>query len=66
MHQMWRDHPFSQRKKTIKRVVGCSLKATGKGRGWKRFEKGVAGVDNIGGGGGLNKIVRVRNPVPTM
>ena len=52
---MWRDHPYSQRKKTIKRAVGCSLKATGKGRGWKSFEKVGAGVGNIGGGGILIK-----------
>ena len=52
---MWRDHPFSQRKKTIKRAVGFSLKATGKERGWKRFEKGGGGGRQYRGRGVLIK-----------
>ena len=42
-HQMWCNHPFSQRNKTIERAVG--------GGGWRRQER-----KEEGGGGGMDKI----------
>ena len=41
-HQMWRDHPFSQRNRTTERTVGVGLGGDRKvgGRGWTKFEKG--------------------------
>ena len=41
-HQVWCDHPFSQRNKTAEWSVGWVLEVTGKG-GWTKFEKGEGG-----------------------
>ena len=38
-HQMWLDHPFSQRKKTTESVVGVGVGGNREG-GWTTFEKG--------------------------
>ena len=38
-HQMWHDHPFSQRNRTTERVAGV---------GWTKFGK-RRGLGNIGG-----------------
>ena len=35
-HQMWHDHPFSQRNRTLKRLVGVGLEVTGK---WEEVGK---------------------------
>ena len=58
---MWRDHPFSQRNRTIERAVGVGVgrdKEVGGGAvGWTKLEKKEwGGGEEIGGGGGLNKI----------
>ena len=46
-HQMWHNHPFSQRNKTTERAVGLGVwMRQGKGI-WTKFEK--VGVGNIGG-----------------
>ena len=40
-HQMWRDHPFNQRNRTIKRTVGVKVggyREAGRGD-WTKFEK---------------------------
>ena len=51
-HQMWNDHPFSQRNRTTQRTVGVEI------GGKKEVEGGGGGqnleVSNIGGG--LHKI----------
>ena len=46
-HQVWCDHPFSQRNKATKRALGTEF--GGEGRGWAEFEKGSR---QYGGGGG--------------
>ena len=38
-HQMWPDHPFSQRNKITKRAVGLKVSGEGKG-GLNKIEKG--------------------------
>ena len=40
-HQMWCDHPFSQRNNATKRAVGVEV--GGGGGGWKKFVKGGRG-----------------------
>ena len=42
-HQMWRDDPFTQRNKTIKRAVGVDVGGNGEGRSSTNFEKGGLG-----------------------
>ena len=46
-HQMWRDHPFTQRSKTKGRTVGWGLEVTGKGRG---VGQNFGGLHKIGRG----------------
>ena len=57
-HQMWHDHPFSQRNRTTERSVGLQVggdREMGGGEGvGQNLEKG-GGVGNIGGGA-LQKI----------
>ena len=58
-HQMWQDHPYSQRSNATKGAVGVEAEGDGEEwEGWTKFEKG--GVDHIWveGGGGLHKIGR--------
>ena len=52
-HQMWHNHPFSQRKKVTKRSVRLG----------KFWENGVRGGRQYRGG--LQKIGGFRNPLPT-
>ena len=46
-HQMWCDHPFSQRimttEKTVEAAVGGDRKVGVGGGGWTKFGKGVRG-----------------------
>ena len=45
-HQMWCDHPFSQRNMTTEKTVGAGAggdREVGVGGMWKKFEKGVWG-----------------------
>ena len=44
-HQMWRDHPFSQRNKTTERAVGVGVEGN-------REERGEVGQTLKKGGGG--------------
>ena len=49
-HQMWCDHPFSQRNRTTERTAGMGVLGDREvGEGWTKFEKG--GLGNTGGGG---------------
>ena len=50
LHQMWRDHPFSQRNKTTKGAVRVELEAT-----WKRWLDKILKWGGGGGGGGEEK-----------
>ena len=45
-HQMWHNHPFSERNNETERALGLGLEAAGKGDRTK-LEKG-GGVGNIG------------------
>ena len=48
-HQMWHDHPSSQRNRTTKRTVGLGVQGDREVEGdWTKFEKGVE-VGNIWG-----------------
>ena len=50
-HQMWCDHPSSQKNRTTERTAWTGVLGDREvGEGWKKFEKG--GLSNIGGGGG--------------
>ena len=45
-HQMWCDHPFSQRNMTTEKTVGTGAggdREVGVGGMWEKFEKGVWG-----------------------
>ena len=46
-HQMWLDHPFNQRNKTIEWGVGVGVGGEQEIGGWTKFEKW--GVGNKGG-----------------
>ena len=53
-HQMWCEHPFSQRNRTTERTVGVRVGGDRKwGRGargwWTKFLKKGRGLGNIGG-----------------
>ena len=56
-HQMWHDHPFSQRSRTTKRTVGMGV---GGDRGVRQLDKiwkrGGRGVGNIAGAGGVQEM----------
>ena len=56
---MWRDHPFSQRNRTIERAVGVGVgrdKEVGGGAvGWTKFEKKEWGGTQYKTGGVLIK-----------
>ena len=45
--QRWHDHPFSQRNKTVERVVGIGVGGNREGGRWTKFEE-----KKVGGGGG--------------
>ena len=46
-HQMWHDHPFSERNKTTEREMGVVVGGgRERGGGWTKFEK--ERVENIG------------------
>ena len=45
-HQMWHDHPLSERNKTTEREMGVVVGGGRERRGWTKFEK--EGVGNIG------------------
>ena len=54
VHQMWRDHPFIQRNKTIKRAVGVGVGGEREGGGVgqslkKRGSQCRGGLHKIGG-----------------
>ena len=49
VHQMWHDHPFSQRNKTTERAMGVGVGDDRERGGLDKFEKG--GVGSIGGRG---------------
>ena len=62
VHQMWHDHPFSQRNRATERTVGWGLKVTGKWVGAGQNLK--KGCGQYSGGSSENR--RVSTFLPTM
>ena len=60
-HQMWHNHPFSQKNKATKRYWGIGLCVYGGGGGGQNLKMGVSNK-----GGGLYEIKSIRIPLPTM
>ena len=61
-HEMWRDHPFSQRNRKRVRTVGVGVGGDRKvgrgGGGGKKKKKKGGGVGNIGGSAPLYQLYK--------